>query len=72
MQEASFVTVYKLGRFAYPEHLCAAYRARALGRRAAVLHGDGLSSTHLSLGPALHAITLHGSPPCLNCAYSTP
>jgi len=62
----------RLRRFTYSEHLCATDQARALGCWTSILHGNRLSGTHLPLRTALHAITLHGSPPCLSCAYSTP
>jgi hypothetical protein len=45
--------------FADAEQLGAANGANALGRRPLVLQDDGLRVLDLSLGPALHAISLH-------------
>ena len=41
------------------EHLGAAVRAGALGRRLAVLHRDGRRALHFLLGLTLHAIRFH-------------
>jgi hypothetical protein len=43
------------------EHFGAAGWTNTLGRRFAVLHGDGFSIAHFFLGAALHTICLHGS-----------
>ena len=49
----------------YFEHLGAANRAHSLGRRLAVLHGDGLGALHFFLGAAFHTIRLHPVSPFL-------
>lgn len=49
--------------FTDPEHLGAANRAGALGRRLTILHGNAPGVLDLSLGPALNTISLHRSPP---------
>jgi hypothetical protein len=41
------------------EHLGAAHRADTLGRRLAILHGDGPGVPHFSLGAALDTVGLH-------------
>ena len=46
--------------FSYFEHLCAAYRACALGGRLAVLHGDGLGVLDLGGLLALEAVAGDG------------
>ena len=45
--------------FTDSEHLGAAYRACALGRWFAILHGYDLSILHFPLSAAFHTITLH-------------
>ncbi len=45
--------------FADSEDLRSANGASALGRGTAILHGDVLGTLDLSLGPALHTISLH-------------
>jgi hypothetical protein len=47
------------------EHLGATNRAHTLGRRLAILHGNGLGILHFSLGTALHTIRLHPVSPFL-------
>ena len=49
--------------FTDPEHLGAANRARALGCRLTILHGNALGVLDLSLGSALNTISLHREPP---------
>jgi len=43
----------------YFEHLAAASRAHSLGRRLAILHGDGLGILDIYLRSALYTISLH-------------
>jgi len=43
----------------YSEHLCSASRANTLGRRFAVLHGDGFGILHLFFGTAFDTVRLH-------------
>lgn len=64
-RELHIIVLFGAGRLclAYPEHLRPADGARALGRRASVLHGYGLGALHLSLGPALYAVGFHLIPP---------
>jgi len=40
----------------YPEHLGTTYRAYALSRRLAILHGYGLSIPHFSIGLTVYAV----------------
>ena len=49
--------------FSYPEHLGSAFRAYALGGRLLVLHLDLCRVLDFHLFPALHAVSLHWSPP---------
>jgi hypothetical protein len=49
----------------YFEHLGAAGRAHTLGRRLAILHGNGLGILHFFLGAALHTVSLHFTSPLL-------
>ena len=52
--------------FSYPEHPGAAGGTYALSGRFAVLHDDRLWILDLDLGPALHAVRFHASPPYLH------
>jgi hypothetical protein len=47
------------------EHLGATNRAHTLGRRLAILHGNGLGILHFFLGAALHTVSLHFTSPSL-------
>ena len=47
------------------EHLGAAGRAHTLGRRLAILHGNGFGILHFFLGVALHTVSFHFISPLL-------
>ena len=59
------MTIITALAFAYFEHLGAASRAHSLGRRLAILHGNGLGIFHFLLGAAFHTIRLHPVSPFL-------
>jgi len=48
------------------EHLGSAYRAHALSRRLAILHGYGFGVLHFLLGAAFDAVRLHQAHLLLN------
>jgi len=48
------------------EHLGSAYRAHALSRRLAILHGDGFGVLYFPLGAAFDAVRLHQTHLLLN------